>query len=405
MSRTLRIELSPRSVLVVIGLLGATWVLIQLWQVVLLLVCAAIIAGALNPVVDWLDGHGVRRGIALGLILAALIGAVVGTGALVIPALAAQVGSLAAGLPELQQRVAEFVARVPFLGQRAAAQLTEPAQDVLTAAPHALPLALRVVEGIALGLTTVMLAFYLLADRERVIGFLYALLPRGMHVRFARILLDMERVVGGYVRGQAMTSGLMAVFVFTLLQWIGAPNPLAMALLAAVADMVPFIGPLIVLATGSLAALAIGPGQALIALVALGAYHELEARFLVPRVYGSAMRLSPVAVIVAVMVGGKLMGLVGAVIALPIAAGIRVLVEDLRIELPGELPGEKTERAVEEHAERIYERRAATAAPVEAAQVAAEIASDVDARVQRAETGRAGGELPLEQRRDPSRAA
>ena len=390
--RPLRIEVSPKTLLLVVGTILAAWLISRVWQVLLMLVVASVLAGALNPLVDWLDAHRVRRPFALGLILAALVGAVVGMGALIVPAVLAQVGSIAAGLPELQARLTERVAALPIVGEGAAASLAPSAASGLPdpASPdtvkRAIPLAMRIFEGGTLSLTTVMLGFYLLADRERVVGFIYALVPRDFHVRTARILLDLERVVGGYVRGQATTSGLIALFIFALLWLVGAPNPLALAVLAAVADAIPFIGPFIVLFPAVAAAFSVGPAQAGIVFVAVVLYQELENRFLVPRVYGSALRLSPVAVIVAVLIGGKLLGLVGAILALPIAAAIRVLVEDLRIELPGEAPGQDAERAAERRAEALYERRAADAPAIEAAQVASELASEVDETAQRGDS-------------------
>jgi putative heme transporter len=361
-SRTVRIEISPKSVLLVVGTLIGVWLVTQVWPVLLMLVVASVLAGALNPLLDWLDGHGVRRPFALGLMLALLIGAVVGIGALVVPALMAQVESIAAGLPELQARLAARLAPLPYVGERAGAALAPAISGSTSAATpddmaQALPLAMRILDGVTVSLTTVMLAFYLLADRERVVGFIYALLPRHFHVRTARILLDLERVVGGYVRGQGTTSGLIGLYTFTLLWLVGAPNPLALGLLASVADAIPFLGPFIVLIPAVAAALSVGPPQAGIAFIALVLYQEIENRILVPRVYGSALRLSPVAVIVAVLVGGKLLGLVGAILALPIAAGIRVFVEDLRIELPGGGPW-RTYRA---------RRRAPRRSPVRAA--------------------------------------
>ena len=408
-SRTLRIEVSPRSLFLVAGMLFAVWLVAQVWQVLLMLVVASVIAGALNPLVDWLDGHGIRRPFALGLILAVMIGAVVGIAALIVPAVIAQAGSIAAGLPELQARLAERLAPLPYVGERTAAALgpptggaEPPAQDAMS---KALPVAMSILEGVTLSLTAVMLGFYLLADRERVVGFVYALLPRHFHVRTARILLDMERVVGGYVRGQATTSGLIGLYIFALLWAVGAPNPLALGVLAAVADAIPFIGPFIVLFPSVAAAFTVGPPQAAIVFVAVVLYQELENRILVPRVYGSALRLSPVAVIVAVLIGGKLLGLVGAILALPIAAGIRVLVEDLRIELPGDVPGERTERAAELRAEALYERRAANAPAVEAAQVAADLAAEVDAKVRvEGPASGSGRDVSLEERRDPPTA-
>lgn len=149
------------------------------------------------------------------------------------------------------------------------------------AARNGLPLAAQAAEVVVLSLTTVMLAFYLLADRERTVGFVYALLPQRYHVRTARILLDMERIAGGYVRGQAITCGLMMVFVFVLLLAVGSPNALALAVLAGVADVIPFVGGIFVLWPAVLSTLSVGPNQAGIVFVALVAYQEFESRVLV----------------------------------------------------------------------------------------------------------------------------
>ena len=336
----MRIELSLRSIFAVIAIVLGLWLLGQLWQILLLIVEAAVLAASLNPVLTWLQAHGVKRTIALGLILIAMVASVVGLGALVVPAMAAQVSAVIAGAPELQARIADALAGVPVLGERAAALRDSPPTDLAApAAKDALPFALQALEGMVLGLTAVVMAFYFLADKERTIGFLYALLPRRYHVRTARILQDMERIVGGYVRGQAITSGISGVFVFALLWIVGAPNALALAVLAAVADAIPFIGIVITLIPAAGAGLAVGPGTALIVVVAFLAFQEFESRILIPRVYGQALRLSPVVVIVALLVGGKLLGIIGALLALPMAAGIRVLIEDLRIDLPGEVPG------------------------------------------------------------------
>ncbi len=402
----MRIELSLRSIFAVIAIVLGLWLLGQLWQILLLIVEAAVLAASLNPVLTWLQAHGVKRTIALGLILIAMVASVVGLGALVVPAMAAQVSAVIAGAPELQARIADALAGVPVLGERAAALRDSPPTDLAApAAKDALPFALQALEGMVLGLTAVVMAFYFLADKERTIGFLYALLPRRYHVRTARILQDMERIVGGYVRGQAITSGISGVFVFALLWIVGAPNALALAVLAAVADAIPFIGIVITLIPAAGAGLAVGPGTALIVVVAFLAFQEFESRILIPRVYGQALRLSPVVVIVALLVGGKLLGIIGALLALPMAAGIRVLIEDLRIDLPGEVPGEKTERAIEEHADAVYEARTAGAPAVEAAQVAAELAQEVHTQVQREAGDDDKGDTPIADRRDARPAA
>src|SRR5262249_13040686 len=97
-----------------------------------------------------------------------------------------------------------------------------------------------------------------------------------------------------------------------------------------------FVGGLLATTPAVLATLSVGVPAAIVVLVAMILYQELESRVLVPRIYGRVLRLSPPVVIVSLLVGGPLLGLVGALLALPVAAGIRMIVRELRVELPGE---------------------------------------------------------------------
>ncbi|MDP9373083.1 MAG: AI-2E family transporter [Chloroflexota bacterium] len=391
--RTVRIELSLRSVLSIVAVAVGLWMLIQIWPIIVVLVIALVLAGTLSPIVDRLERRGIRRIASLALVLLALALAVVGLGFLVIPALVGQVRDVIARAPAIQAGLADFLARYPPLAARAEIVRTAEPERYLAPVgasllPYAQTAAQTVVEFVAYALTTAVLAFYLIADRERVLGFVYALLPRRFHLRVARILLDMETIVGGYVRGQAITSLCMGLFAFALLRLLGVPNALALAILAAFTDLIPFIGSWLATTPAVLAALSVGPGQALIVLVSMVLYQEFESRVLIPRVYGQTLRLSPVAVMVALLVGGKLLGVVGALLALPITAGLRVVVAHLRIDLPGEQPGEPARRAAEDHAEAFYAERTADSSAVEAAVTATALA-DAMQDEREAETGRA----------------
>ena len=106
------------------------------------------------------------------------------------------------------------------------------------------------------------------------------------------------------------------------------------------------------------------------------AYEEFESRYLVPRIYGRALRLPSSIVLVALLAGGSLMGIMGALLALPVAAAVRMLVEELRIELPGEKIDDEDLRARDEQAEEEYERRADGVPAAKAAAIAVEISED-----------------------------
>jgi len=398
--RTVRFEIAPRSILLILAIIAGILLIARLWEIILILIIALVLAGTFSPVVSWLEGHRVPRPLALSLILVALLGFIVGLGALILPAFVHQFGTLSTDAPRIQARLADFAARVPPLaGQADAIRAAKPDRLLTPIGAYALQSAGAAAQLVVLGGTTIVIAFYLIADHERVQGFLFALLPRHYHIRTARVLLDMETVVGGYMRGQAITSLCIGVFAFLLLQVTGVPAALPLAILAAFADLIPLVGGVLAVAPSVLFALTIGPLQAAIVLVALVIYQQFESHLLLPRVYGQSLRLSPLAVIVALLVGGTLLGIVGALLALPMAAGIRVLIENYRIELPGEHPGEKEERAEEAQAEVTYAAEAQGTSARESAMLATEIAGQLQ-EAKAEETGKA--EVPIEERSDPS---
>ncbi len=401
--RTVRFEIAPRSIFLILAVIAGILLVARLWQIILMLIIALVLAGTFSPVVTWLERHRVPRPLALTLILLALLGAVVGLGVLIIPAFVHQFGTLSADAPRIQARLADFASRIPPLaGQADVIRSAKPDRLFGPIGAYALKSVGAAAQMVVLGGTTVVIAFYLIADHERVQGFLFALLPRRYHIRTARVLLDMETVVGGYMRGQAITSLCIGVFAFTLLQVMGVPAALPLAILAAFADLIPLVGGVLAVAPSVLFALTIGPLQAVIVLVALVIYQQFESHLLLPRVYGQSLRLSPLAVIVALLVGGTLLGIVGALLALPMAAGIRVLIENYRIELPGEQSGEREEHAEEAHAEARYAEQAQGTSAVESAMVATEIAEQLQ-ETQEQETGKA--EHPIEEQADPPHGA
>lgn len=402
-ARTVRHELSIRSLFSVLAIIGGLWLLVRLWEIILLLVIALILAGTASPLVGALERRRLNRSVALGVVLLALMLAIVGLGAMLIPALVGQVKDLVAAAPAIQTRLADFVASLPLIAASAdTIRSAQPTQILAPLGASALALAAGAAQLVVLSLTVVVLAFYLVADHERVQGFIFSLIPRRYHLRSARVLLEMETVVGGYVRGQALTSLLIGLFVFAVLWLAGTPNALAIAVFAAFADLIPFVGGALVIAPAVLATLPRGLFITAVVFVVILIYQQIEGHILIPRIYGQTLRLSPLAVLVALLVGGQLLGIVGALLALPLAAGLRVLVEQLRIELPGEQPAESARRAGDVRAEAVYARQAEGSSAIEAAALATTMAEEMQEETIAA-TGQA--ELPAEERRSTPPAA
>jgi predicted PurR-regulated permease PerM len=376
-----RFEIAPHSVALILATIAGVWLAYELWIVELILVMALILAGTFNPVIEWMETRGLRRVYALALFFVAMSVVAACLLFLTVPPLIDQLTQMVQNAPATRARL------IAVLRERS---VTMPLAHVVQGAgleqtfTHIentlLGYSSQAVLVVGYGVTTLVLSFYLLADGKRAQGAAYAIVPRHYHMRLARILQNMQTIVGGYMRGQLITSAAIGVFTFLLLRICHVPNALSLALLAAVVDVIPFLGGLIVIIPAVLSALPQGLPMAGVVLAGLLVYMEFENRILIPRVYGHVLRLSSTVVILALVAGGILMGMIGALLALPIAAGILVILEELRVELPGDDSViDRLDRTREEKLEATYEKMSAGTTPSEAGQIAQSLAHNTRA--------------------------
>ena len=175
--------------------------------------------------------------------------------------------------------------------------------------------------------TILVLTAYILFDARRIERFVYFATPAAYHDHVRNLLVALHRVVGGYIRGQVVTSAAITAFTLVLLLALGIPNAMALVVLAAIADMVPMIGVVLVVAPSTAAACSESVPKAIIVAGALLAYQEFENRILVQRVYGATLRLPAVVVLLALLIGAELFGVAGALLSLPAAAAVRTFIE------------------------------------------------------------------------------
>jgi predicted PurR-regulated permease PerM len=375
-TRVVRFEISPATTIQLILLLACMWLLIRLWPVLLVLVVALLIAGTMSPAVSWMEARGVKRGLGIAIVFTLLLVVVTLAMTLTIPSLVTQASALVKQEPAFRARLSDQLAlsnlTAPFAGW-----LRNVKYDVLARAA-ASAFSMRVFETAAYGASAIFLALYIMIDRDRLRGGLFAVLPRSHHIRLARVLMNLETIVGAYIGGQLITCLFIAVFSFVLLVACGVPNALTLAVLAGVADVLPYIGGLLSIGPMVLAALGRGPVVAGVVLLIMLAYEEFESRVLVPRIYGRALRLPSSVVLLALLAGGTLMGILGALLALPVAAAVRMLIEELRVELPGEQEqvADAEQRVGDERAEEEYERRTEGVPVEEAAAIAVEMSDE-----------------------------
>jgi len=376
----LRVEIAPKTIALVLGAIAGVWVLGQLTAVLAVVTVALVLVGTFDPLVGWLERRGLRRGRALVLVFVAAVLALVAIVLLIVPPLVEQLVDLIENAPRERERFVHAIEGYGWSRPVIKALKELPLEDIgARAGAAAIGYSTRLMVALGYGISTLFLAIYLLADPVRSKGLIYAVVPRHHHLKVAKILLELKRIVGGYMRGQLITSLSIGVFVMVLLTSLGADNALAIALLAAITDVIPFVGGYI---ASTPVVIAVTPRGTTVTLIVIGLmvlYQEFESRILVPRVYGRVLRLPPAIVLVALLVGAKLAGILGALLALPIAAGLQIVLRELRLELPGEAPAAAVDAAhrLEEQASEVYEQLTEGVPAADAGAVADDLATIV----------------------------
>lgn len=351
-----RVEIAPRTIFLVLGVIAGVWLLGQLEIVLAVVTIALVLVGTFDPVVGWLERRKLGRGRSLVLVFCAAAIALVGVTLLMVPPLVAQLSHIIDGAPQGREHLIHSLQQYSW-GTPLVSAIKEVPLDHLaaTTGKAMLGYSTRLFVVIGYGISALFLAIYLLADPARAKGMIYAVVPRHHHVKLARILLELKVIVGGYMRGQLITSLSIGAFVFVLLTILGAPNALAIALFAGLSDIIPFVGGYVASTPVVIAVVPSGTVATLVVAALMVLYQEFESRILVPRVYGRVLRLHPAVVLVALLVGGTVAGLLGALLALPVAAGIQMVIRQLRFDLPGVVPSSDEVLRRDDQAAEAYE--------------------------------------------------
>jgi predicted PurR-regulated permease PerM len=266
---------------------------------------------------------GLPRGASVLILLVLLLVALIGLFSLMVPAMVEEFGDVRDNLPESAREIEMLLDDFGI-----DVELQDRARNIdwdhLISGRVAFDFGQRVLTLTLSLITIIVITAYLLADTPRLGNFISQFIPPNRKPAADQLFNSLTRVVGGYLRGQAITSISIAVFTFILLRIVGVPNALAFAVLAGFADVIPLIGALIATIPPVAAALQESSTQALAVLICLMAYQQFEDRLLVPRVYGRTLNLPPVIVLIAVLAGAELLGITGVLLALPLTAAGRV---------------------------------------------------------------------------------
>jgi predicted PurR-regulated permease PerM len=303
------------------------WAALRLVPHFFLFLLTLLFAVTLSPAVAWLERRGLSRGAAVGIVGASLVAAMLAFIFLVIPSLTEQIYALVQNLPAYRSGVEARLSREhPLLNQLVLQILDLPASPRVAASLKQ-PLAWGqvAVVGVMVTVLVLVLTLYLLLDGKRTYAWLLAYVPRHHRKKMAATIPEVFDVVIAYVQGQLLTSFLYGAFALVVLTIFHVPAAVPLAFLAAICDIVPILGVIISTLPAVLLALTVSPAAAVSVLLLYAVYHVVENYVIVPKVYGRRLSLSTLAVLVAIVLGGSLYGVLGAVLVLPLVAAYPII--------------------------------------------------------------------------------
>jgi predicted PurR-regulated permease PerM len=335
-------DYTRRMIQTVLTIAGVAILLAVLWaarEAVMLVYVSALIAMGFSPLVKLIErprpGIGRRRvprWLAILVIYASIVAAVVLLGLMIIPPLVAQAESLWARLPNEFNRLQSFFIRHKLMTHPVTleeAVQNAPAGSGENAVGTVLVAISSLIGGVFGLITILILTFYLLIEAGSMFEYIVRFVPAGRRDDLAVAARQAVAKVSAWLRAQIVLAGVMGTFSAVGLVLMGVPYFYVIALIAAIGETIPIVGPVI----GGITAVGVAITVSAKLALMVGAYflvlHQLEANILVPKIMERNVGVSPVAVMIALLIGGALWGLVGAILAIPTVAILSVVVEEL----------------------------------------------------------------------------
>lgn len=317
------------------GVLVLFWFFYIIRDIIAVLFASLIAAAVIDPIADWCEKRHIPRTIGVLSIYALLSGILIIAVVLLIPPLAAQTGEFISSLARLVSRTIDQLATLKDFGERYGvldnvergisaleAGFTRTVGGVFSTITDAL-------SGIVSVIIFLVISFYLVVEEGALKRMAKILAPVEHHVFLSNLFAKMQLKVGSWLRGQLILSMIIGLMVYVGLLILGVNYALVLALLAALLEFIPYIGPILAAVPALLLAFSVSPLKAGMVLILYFIIQQVENNILVPKVMQKAVGLNPVVSVVAVLVGARLGGVMGILFAIPAVTALDVLLSEL----------------------------------------------------------------------------
>lgn len=305
-------------------------------DVLVILLFAIVIASAVNPFVVWFEKRKVPRMVGVLLLYVMVIALGVLLSSLVVPSLTRDISQLTSYIPQLTQNISSSLDTVgqgaprylDFIGETQ--NILELVSGYLQQfSQSALGLVISAFGGVLSFLAIIVISFYLSAMKDGVQSFLKAVVPDRYEPYVVDLWQRAETKMGMWLQGQLLLALIVGLAVYVGLALLGVRFALILAVLAMMLELVPMAGPVLAALPALGIALLQGPQLALWVLLLYLAVQQLENHVLLPLIMGKATGMNPIVIILAILVGGQLAGVAGAILGVPVATVIVEVLDDV----------------------------------------------------------------------------
>lgn len=334
-----QLEISYQTIFKIFFVMLAIIFVYYVQQVIWALFAAYVLSTVTNPMADSAEKKNIPRVASAPLIFIGVLAFVAIVFYGVVPSLVGELSFLLKGFP---QYIAENTAKYPFLVQFNVGQSVDQiAVSILSyindQAVNILLSTVSVLSNLFYVFLSFAVAFYLTVEKDTVKLYMRKLMNRSQYKNLVPVIDEIEVKMGKWFVGQVILSLVSGVAIFIGLSLLGVPFAFSLAILASILRFIPYLGGLISDTTGILIAFLSSPVLGILTFFMYYAIQQLEAYILIPYVMKKSVGLNPIVVIVAVVAGGQISGIIGALFAIPITIILVILVKEFVLKENGHL--------------------------------------------------------------------
>ncbi|QKY69541.1 AI-2E family transporter [Lentibacillus sp. CBA3610] len=308
-----------------------------LWHLFLPFLIAVLIAYLLYPVIEKMHQHNMPKSLAILLIYLLFFGGIGYLGYRVYPAVIYQLSDLQEQLPQLIQMYRDFVYSLyeytAFLPETVHDKMDELISEAETYMEDLLTDLVRGFTGIfdMIVIITIIpvLVFYFLKDFDSIKHYFKKWIPEKYHKQTKALGRAIDEGLGKYIRGQLIVCLFVALAAFAVFKFLDIPYALLLAIIIGLTNFIPYFGPII----GAIPAVAITATISgklmLIVLASIFVIQVIEGNFLSPYIVGKSIRIHPIAIIFALLLGGQISGVPGMILAVPVLFVLKVMIQHI----------------------------------------------------------------------------